>query len=193
MDNLKWQQTAIKISTLRDLYSAKCKDLQIEDNQNQFQKFCTHIISKAKNRCLNLSNCYFKEHSAYVLATKFMQFNHNVASYDLSFNELGDNGVSRIAIALQQTCHIIYLNLDMNSIGWEGASYLAKALFDNHSLIELSLSSGKSGGNNRNRIMERGCYELSESLSENKFLLYLNLTGNAIGNEGLSYLLPAIA
>ena len=41
--------------------------------------------------------------------------------------------------------------------------------------------------------MERGSYELSESLCENKFLLYLNLTGNAIGNEGLSYLLPAIA
>lgn len=41
--------------------------------------------------------------------------------------------------------------------------------------------------------MERGAYELSQALSCNKFLLFLNLTGNAIGNEGLSYILPAIA
>ena len=60
-------------------------------------------------------------------------------------------------------------------------------------MINLSLSSGKSGGNNRNRVMEKGAYELAEALSVNRFLLILNLTGNAIGNEGLSYLLPAIA
>ena len=41
--------------------------------------------------------------------------------------------------------------------------------------------------------MEMGAYELAEALSINKYLLILNLSGNAIGNEGLSYLLPAIA
>ena len=80
----------------------------------------------------------------------------------------------------------------MNSIAWEGAHYLSRALRYNNSLIDLSLSSGKSGGNNRNHIMEKGSYELSEALATNKFLLYLNLTGNAIANEGLSYILPAI-
>ena len=65
---------------------------------------------------MNLSNCYFKENSARVLARSFMMYNHMVASYDLSFNELGDNGVAIIADALFRTSHIIYLNLDMNSI-----------------------------------------------------------------------------
>ena len=41
--------------------------------------------------------------------------------------------------------------------------------------------------------MERGALELAEALATNKFLLYLNLTGNAIANEGLSYILPAVA
>ena len=45
-----------------------------------------------------------------------MMFNHKVASYDLSFNELGDNGVAVIAQALSRTSHIVYLNLDMNNI-----------------------------------------------------------------------------
>ena len=81
----------------------------------------------------------------------------------------------------------------MNRIQWEGVQYLSRALCENNSLVHLSLSSGKSGGNNRNRVMEHGAYELAEALSVNKYLVILNLTGNAIGNEGLSYLLPAIA
>ena len=40
--------------------------------------------------------------------------------------------------------------------------------------------------------MEQGAYELAEALSVNNYLLILNLTGNAICNEGLSYLFPAI-
>ena len=119
--------------------------------------------------------------------------NQNVSAYDISCNELGNNGVSIIAEALSRTSHIVLLRLDMNNIMWEGADYLAKALHINNSLIDLSLSSGKSGANNRNRIMERGAYELSEALAINKFLIILNLTGNGLGNESLAYLLPAIA
>ena len=40
--------------------------------------------------------------------------------------------------------------------------------------------------------MEQGAFELAEALSVNNYLLILNLTGNAIGNEGMSYLFPAI-
>ena len=40
--------------------------------------------------------------------------------------------------------------------------------------------------------MERGAFEIANALLANKFLIYLNLTGNAIGNEGLSYLLTAV-
>lgn len=119
-------------------------------------------------------------------------YNQRISAYDISFNELGNAGVSIIAEALFRTSHIVSLKLDMNNIMWEGASYLSKALIVNNSLIDLSLSSGKSGANNRNRIMERGAYELSEALAVNKYLIILNLTGNGLGNESLSYLLPAI-
>ena len=54
-----------------------------------------------------------------------MMFNHKVASYDLSFNELGDSGVAIISEALVRTSHIIQLNLDMNNIQWEGVTYLS--------------------------------------------------------------------
>ena len=111
--------------SLRDLYAAKCHDLRIDRDANQFEKFCQHIIQKAKNRCLNLSNCYFRHNAARVLAQQFMMFNHKVASYDLSFNELGDSGVAIISEALVRTSHIIQLNLDMNNIQWEGVTYLS--------------------------------------------------------------------
>ena len=40
--------------------------------------------------------------------------------------------------------------------------------------------------------MERGAYYIAEALAVNKFLLYLNLSGTALNNEGISYLLPAV-
>ena len=45
-----------------------------------------------------------------------MIFNQNVASYDLSSNELGDEGIAKIAYALERTSHIIYLNLSTCNI-----------------------------------------------------------------------------
>ena len=80
----------------------------------------------------------------------------------------------------------------MNNIQIEGVEYLSRALAGNNSMQTLSLSSGKSGINNRNSMMEAGSYELAEALAVNRFLIILNLTGNAVGNDGLSYLLPAI-
>ena len=97
MDNQEWLQMALKHRNLDELYRAKCADLKIGNDENQLKLFCTHIVSKAKNRSLDLSNCYLKEQSAKVLATKFMMQNQHVAKYDLSFNEIGDNGVSVIA------------------------------------------------------------------------------------------------
>ena len=71
-----------------------------------------------------------------------MMFNHNFASYNLEFNELGDDGVAILANALAVTQHITSLNLDMNNIMSEGAEHLARALSRNCSLISLSLGSG---------------------------------------------------
>ena len=106
----------MRLPTLIDLYQAKCADLGIEKDQHQFENFYTHILAKAKNGCLNLSNCYFKEHSAKVLARQFMMLNDRISKYDLSYNELGDHGLSIIAEALGRTSHIVQLKLDMNKI-----------------------------------------------------------------------------
>ena len=55
----------------------------------------THVLLKAKKRCLNLSNCNLGEASAQVIAGQLMMFNPNFASYNLEFNELGDAGVGQ--------------------------------------------------------------------------------------------------
>ena len=139
-----------------------------------------------------MTHCFFKDASAQVLARSFMGSNQDIVTYDLSFNDLCDSGASIIAKALSNTRHIVSLTLNNNNIGWQGVASLSEALCLNNSLIEFYLSSHKAGGNNRNRVMERGCYELAKALPVNRFLLILDLTGNNICNEGLSYLLPAI-
>ena len=40
INNLDWDRTALSIRNLRDLYAAKCLDLKIEKDANQFDKFC---------------------------------------------------------------------------------------------------------------------------------------------------------
>ena len=75
-----------------------------------------HVLLKARKRCLNLSNCNLGTACARVLAKQLMMYNQNFASYNLEFNELGDQGVAIIANALEVTQHIVSLNLDMNNI-----------------------------------------------------------------------------
>ena len=37
MDNLEWQLTALRKKNLIDLYKAKCSDLSIAQDKNQFE------------------------------------------------------------------------------------------------------------------------------------------------------------
>lgn len=60
-------------------------------------------------------------------------------------------------------------------------------------MIELNLSSGNEAGNNRNRISEKGAEFIAAALAHNKYLQFLNLSGNSIGNLGAHRLLKAIS
>ena len=193
IDTYYFQQYALLPQEIQQLYTAKCRDILRKEDANQFEKFMTHVLLKAKKRRLNLSNCNLGLASAQVLAGQLMMFNHNFASYNLEFNELGDAGVAIIANALAVTQHITSLNLDMNNIQSEGAEHLARALGRNTSLIHLSLGSGQKAGNNRNRILEKGAFHLSKVLCRNQYLMFLDLTGNSIGNKGATFLLEAVA
>lgn len=103
---------------------------------------------------------------------------------------MGNEGIKVIADAVNRTSHIIRLDVSSNNITQEGAEYLFESLVDNHSLIDLNISS--RDGRYRNRIQSIGVKPLKQVLIYNPYLQILNLGGNVIKNEGVKYICDGI-
>ena len=107
--------------------------------------------------------------------------NHSTLStLYLRWNSLGEIGIKFISESLVFNSKITSLDLSSNSIGELGAMYMSQLLIKNNSLIELDLSS--------NSIGEVGTKYISESLIKNKSLTKLDLSDNNIGKEGARYI-----
>ena len=107
----------------------------------------------------------------------------------LSYNDLGDEGVSIIASALLQDGRhhqLSVLDLGFNSIGDEGCGALAvHCLAGNYNMQTLYLS-----GNN---ITEKGALSLAGALLHGTGLRNLHLSANSIGPTGIKAVAGAIA
>ena len=75
-----------------------------------------HVISKAKNRSLDLSSCNLGFSAARVLAHSIILNNENFARFNLSFNNFGEEGVDVLMRALEVSSHVVSLDLGMNDI-----------------------------------------------------------------------------
>ena len=90
----------------RLLYQAKCRDLNVPEVQSQYFKFKENILEVCKNRKFNMSGAQIGPLTAKVISL-IMTKNENFSSYDLSQNEIGDEGARYIAHALLQRPSII--------------------------------------------------------------------------------------
>ena len=126
---------------------------------------------------------------------------------NISFNEIGDNGIAHIATALQ-TNTMKTLDISDCSISDEGAESLARALAVNRSLLELNISFNKIGDNGiahiatvlqKNTtlrtldisscsISDEGTESLARALAVNKSLQELNIGFNEIGDNGIAHI-----
>ena len=88
---------------------------------------------------------------------------------------------------LEKNNCLLHLDLSSNNIGVRGGNAIFKTLVHHQSLISLNLSSLE--GVNRNRISTEGVRDIENVLKTNKFLEYLNLSGNSIKNDGVKYLM----
>lgn len=110
---------------------------------------------------------------------------------DLRKNSIGDLGVFEIALAIRQTTSLVHLDLSSNELGAKGGVELFKALAVNESITSLDISSHE--GLHRNHIGEKGAKNIGKVLEKNKILSILNLSGNGIRIEGLSYIAAGMA
>jgi Ran GTPase-activating protein (RanGAP) involved in mRNA processing and transport len=95
---------------------------------------------------------------------------------NLCNEDIGDEGATALANALQVNTSLQNLCLNRSNIGDDGAAELAKALLVNRSLTKILLY-----GNN---IGDKGATALAKALQVNKFLGCIGLIGNKIGDKG---------
>mmetsp|Transcript_158590 Transcript_158590/g.280071 ORF Transcript_158590/g.280071 Transcript_158590/m.280071 type:complete len:639 (-) Transcript_158590:31-1947(-) len=103
---------------------------------------------------------------------------------DLNNVRVGDEGISRMAIALSLNMLLKTLCLAFNSIGSKGAEALATALEHNVTLEILDIRD--------NEVGDEGAQALANSLKLNRVLKDLRLARNNIGNVGALALMSAV-
>ncbi|XP_048018280.1 NACHT, LRR and PYD domains-containing protein 12-like [Megalobrama amblycephala] len=99
----------------------------------------------------------------------------------LSYCDITSEGCAALASALRSNSHLRDLNLSGNKIGGPGLTLLSDGLKDPHCKLEkLCLSYCN--------ITSEGCAALASALRSNSHLRDLNLSGNKIGDKGLTLL-----
>jgi len=142
--------------------------------------------------------------TAKVIAVIMMK-NENFCKYNLAENNLGDEGAKEIGRALSAenksiigetdvnsgSSGIISLNLSSNAITSVGMNALLDSLSTNETLIELNISSKAREAKNKNKINQQALQKLQNLLLHNRYLNILDISGNAIKEEGLRLLAEA--
>jgi len=108
----------------------------------------------------------------------------SLTELDLSYKNIGDDGVKSISDALRKNTSLITLYLTKNDIGDDGVKSLSNTLHENTTLTELILD--------YNKIGDDGVKSLSAALRASTSLTALNLVKNMIRDEGAKSLSDAL-
>lgn len=109
----------------------------------------------------------------------------NLDRLDLSNNELGNEGCTKLtrAIAKRAKVQLVDLRLSANEIGHGGIETMMNKLLQ-HNLLSLSLD--------KNSIGDQGCQLIAASLQSMNQLARLNLGFNQIGSLGVNTLMKSL-
>ncbi|XP_065884020.1 NLR family CARD domain-containing protein 3-like [Dysidea avara] len=132
---------------------------------------------------------------------------------DISYNGLGNDGVTLLSKGIAKTGTLKVLNINNNNIGPSGCVALKDALIKNTSLVELRVGNNAIGEDgisavisiiansstlkklyiNNTNIGLSGFKTLVPSVTKNSLLELLNVDENDIGQDGANYIASLIA
>ncbi|OMJ75215.1 hypothetical protein SteCoe_25693 [Stentor coeruleus] len=179
---------------IRELFTAKCADLQRDVNKEQENLFVKNSLQFFVNNTFSLCNMSLSGASAKVIA-KILQISNSICRVNLEKNHFGSKGCIEICTSIKKNQNIIDLNLSNNDIVSNNAGELINLLITDH-LISINLSSKE----NLHKNTLGNCPNI-EKLFILKTLNFLNLAGTKIskknflkikdalrGNTGIIYL-----
>ena len=108
--------------------------------------------------------------------SKMMMVNHSIQNLNMSYNNIGDDGISAIAGALGN-CKINILDVQGCGITLTGARSLATALSSNHTIRLLCL--------NNNPITVEGALLIVKSAVDNTVCQYVGIDDEYENDEGV--------
>ena len=145
-----------------------------------FGFFLAFVLRNTSELCVNLWGCGINDHSLCILMEELSKHAeasregvlHRVTQLNISFNEIGDNGIVCIATALETNTTMRTLIVCNCNISDVGAKSLAKALTVNRSLHELNM--------NMNYIGDNGMIQIATALQTNNNLKDLHIFHNRV-------------
>ena len=185
--------------------------------------FLAFTLRAGELQNITLQNCSIDDHSFCLLLGELSRLNNEaypasgilqgVTYLDISWNNIGDDGIAQLATALQANTTIKSLHISANfSIAVNGAESLGRALSVNSSLEELDISYTRIGDegvahianalqtNTTLKVMDvldcgiscKGAESLAKALSVNISLEMLNISDNSIGDNGATHIATAL-
>jgi len=161
-----WKPTGI--GDLDSFTTALC--IQIEENDEQLEKMALGFHQLGPERVGQLS--------------RYLMNNKILTVIDLTCNDLGDRGCSRVFFALRLNKMLKELNVPGNEIGPGGCTAIAEFLTVNNTLQKLSL--------NANNFGDEGVAIIAKGLAKNKRLEFLNVRETGFTDIAAKELLQAV-
>ena len=114
-----------------------------------------------------------------------------IAVINLSKNPIGDTALPHVMRIISLSTAITHVDLSNTNISHKNADIIFTALERHNSLISLDVSSKDS--TYRNRLLTSAMTFASRMLTHNNYLEYIDVSGNAIRDEGFTALMRGIS
>lgn len=180
------------------LFNAKCKDLNIPYTNTNTNKARLNFINALefciKDRTLDLTAFNIGVHFIKALRHVFTLntvLRNAIAVINLSKNPIGDTALPHVMRIISLSTAIAHVDLSNTNISHKNADIIFTALERHNSLISLDVSSKDS--TYRNRLLTSAMTFASRMLTHNNYLEYIDVSGNAIRDEGFTALMRGIS
>lgn len=186
----KFKTRTITIENVEQLYEAKCADLEVPFNEKAKNRFINQFMNGIKIKSLYLSGLSLGPSCVQPLID-LVYLHPRYINLDLSLNRIRDKGASILAQFLTKDPPVICLDLRSNAITSEGSSQIFKALSNNNHVTTIDMSA--IDGIDRNRVGTQGAIAIGSTLKHNDILSSLTISMCGISEEGCGHIGPALA